>query len=231
MTWVIMGMMAGMLLSRALSGAIATGTGRWEAPYWTLAGVQALLVAALWKWMPDLERKIGESEGTGYLKLLKSCVVGLAGAAAIPFAVMIGQVTDRVGTFQTILIGEALIALSWIIAATAGRTSLPSIFISGFLIELALQTQQVPNQKRVFLLDPAARTRSNSVYMLFAFAGSAAGSALGAQTFARWGWSGSAGLGVAAAGVSMVIWVLGGEDGEGNWWRQRLNLANRSHPK
>ncbi|KXS17163.1 MFS general substrate transporter [Gonapodya prolifera JEL478] len=264
---IVTGIMAGLLLSRVYSGAVAGALG-WQAVYWIAAGLQALVVAALWVYLPQLEIKIAKSEGQTYLGLLWSCVVlfyrhpiirqsslmaclcffsffvfwtnvtyhlsgepfnysssivglvGLSGAAAIPFGPVIGFLTDRIGAFHTVLVGELLIALAWLLASTAGSVSIVGIFIAGFIIEMAVQMQQVPNQKRIFDLDPKARSRINSLYMLIAYAGSAAGSAFGAQVFVRWGWRGSYSLGFAAVGTAMMLWVVGGKDAVGGEWRR-----------
>ncbi|KAJ3322345.1 hypothetical protein HDU93_003118, partial [Gonapodya sp. JEL0774] len=153
--------------------------------------------------------------------------VGLSGAAAIPFAPVIGFLTDRIGPFPTILLGESFIAIAWIIAATGGSVSIAGICVAGFIIEASLQMQQVPNQKRIFALDPKARSRINSLYMLIGYAGSAAGSAFGAQTFVRWGWVGSYSLGIAAVGTAILLWLVGGDDGVGGAWRQWLQQKVR----
>jgi hypothetical protein len=75
------------------------------------------------------------------------------------------------------------------------------------LLDFGNQAGQIANQARIFRLDPAARARLNTVYMVLTFAGGAAGSLIGVWAWRHAGWpgvgvAGSAMLAIAAAVVA-----------------------------
>jgi hypothetical protein len=53
-----------------------------------------------------------------------------------------------------------------------------------------VQASHIALQAQAFNTDHSARSRINGVYMFIRFAGGAAGSALGAASWSRWGWTG-----------------------------------------
>jgi predicted MFS family arabinose efflux permease len=71
-----------------------------------------------------------------------------------------------------------------------------------------VQSIQVASQSEVISLVPAARSRVNTLYMVARFMGGAAGSAIGAVAWDRFGWAGVCGASIAmvavAAGIHLV---------------------------
>ena len=136
-------------------------------------------------------------------------LIGVAGAAGAPLA---GRLSDRVPPKRIIGILILLTLVSYGLFGLGG-VSLWSLIAGVIVLDLGVQGTQVSNQARIYALEPAARSRINTVFMVSTFIGGALGSTLGSYAWQRWGWSGvcwSGGLLVAAA---FAIWALhkGGE--------------------
>ncbi len=86
------------------------------------------------------------------------------------------------------------------------------------VLDLGVQTGHVANQMRIYGIDPGARSRLNTVYMVTYFACGAVGSAMGAAAWARFGWMGVCVTGFtlsAAAGLVMIVGRRGHGPGHG----------------
>jgi len=115
---------------------------------------------------------------------------GLAGIAGVLGAPLTGKISDRRGPFFMVGVGIAA-TLAAFIAFWLGSDEL-FILIGGVIVlDYGVQTGQVSNQARIYSLVPSARSRVNSVFMVFYFLGGAVGSALGSQSYDRFGWTGS----------------------------------------
>jgi len=73
------------------------------------------------------------------------------------------------------------------------------------LLDLGVQAAQISNQARIYTLQPEARSRINTVYMVVYFIGGAAGSALSAMAWTRYGWLGVSITGLAFCGLGAFI--------------------------
>jgi len=65
-------------------------------------------------------------------------------------------------------------------------------------MDLGVQSSHVPNQTRIYNIDPSARSRLNMVYMFCYFIGGGLGSYLGAWCWHVAGWWGVCGFGTTA---------------------------------
>lgn len=129
-------------------------------------------------------------------------IVGAAGALVAPFA---GRLSDRYGTRFVVSAAGAVLTASYILLWAAERAHLSTtlhmtgLFLGVIVLDTGAQMMQVANQTRIFGLDPAARSRINTIYMTSYFAGGAAGSALASVAWAHWRWNG-----VCALALSLV---------------------------
>jgi predicted MFS family arabinose efflux permease len=130
-------------------------------------------------------------------------LVGAAGALAAP---LVGRVADRRGARVTSGLALALVLASWGIFWSLG-SSLAGLVTGVLLLDVGVQSNQVSNLARVHSLDPAARSRLNTVYMVTYFAGAAAGTWSGARAWAAWGWPGACLAGAAFAGAGLLVWL------------------------
>jgi predicted MFS family arabinose efflux permease len=149
------------------------------------------------------------SQGSSVAGLLG--LLGLAGVLAAPVA---GRLADRGGRgpARVVACGAGLVALSFVLMEVF-PTSWSALFAGIVLLDIGLQAAMLSNQTRVYALDAAARSRLNTVYMTAMFTGGALGSAVGAQAFARFGWSGVCLMGVACGLLALAVEVLPGPAG------------------
>ena len=77
------------------------------------------------------------------------------------------------------------------------------------VMDVGLQASMISNQTRVYALDATARSRLNTVYMTTMFLGGAIGAAVGAQAFARFGWTGVCVMGVACGLLALALEFFG----------------------
>lgn len=123
------------------------------------------------------------------------------GIAAGPLA---GKMTDRLGTGLTLVVGSLLFAAA--IAATL-VPSLPLIAASlaaicaGFF---AIHAAAVGSLNRRL---NSSRGRANSIYVLAYYLGGAAGITATGAAYARWGWRGAAGLGMATLAMPLSVGI------------------------
>jgi predicted MFS family arabinose efflux permease len=119
-------------------------------------------------------------------------IVGAAGAMAAPLA---GKSADRRGPRAVITLAIALVAVSYVIFALSGA-SLVGLVIGVLVLDVGVQAAQISNQSRIYALKPEARSRVNTVYMVWYFIGGSVGSAVGAFVWPLFGW-----VGVSIAGL------------------------------
>lgn len=136
------------------------------------------------------------AEGAGLFGL-----VGLSGALAAP---LVGRLSDRRGPRYATGVSLAVALASWAVFAALGRT-LAGLVAGVVLLDVGIQSAHVSNLARIHALDPAARSRRNTVYMVAYFAGGALGTFLGVRAWARFGWAG-----VCAAGAGFLVLALAG---------------------
>ncbi len=133
-------------------------------------------------------------------------LIGLAGALAAPG---VGRLADRRGArFATGL--ALLVALaSYGVFALFGRNLL-GLVAGVVLLDVGVQSAHVANLARVHALDPSARSRRNTVYMVSYFAGGALGTWLGVRAWASLGWAGVCAAGAGFLLLALLAWGLPG---------------------
>jgi len=140
---------------------------------------------------------------------------GLAGAAGALAAGRAGRLADSYGPEFVTRLGSALAAGSF--AAMALLPWLPVhlqlvlIALCAVGFDLGIQAAMVAHQTIVYGLEPAARSRLNTVLVVGMFGGMAAGSALGSLLFARWGWAGVTTLATTSALAALAVRLWPGE--------------------
>lgn len=139
-------------------------------------------------------------QAAGLMGLL--AVIGAVGASAV------GRLADRISPRQ--LSGAFLIVglLSFILLWLMG-TSLLGMCVGLILMDLGTQGVHVCNQARVYGLQPEARNRLGTVYIVTYFAGGAIGSALGTWGWAQAGWTGVCAAGGLLMALALAVYVRG----------------------
>jgi len=126
-------------------------------------------------------------------------LVAMVGAAVAPLS---GWLSDRYSA--RVVNGSSLLVVmvAFLMMALAGR-ALFWLIAGVFLMDAGVQTNQISNQTRIYALVPELRNRITSVYMFTYFMGGAVGSALGAQAWALWHWTG-----ICLTGAAMAVLAL-----------------------
>jgi predicted MFS family arabinose efflux permease len=112
-------------------------------------------------------------------------LVGLAGAVA---ARRVGRLHDRGWSAEGTGAALALTLLSLFIAGV-GSQSIVAVLLAVLLLDVAIQAINVLNQTRMLSIDPAARSRLNTAFVVANFIGGAIGSSLAGLLWKRGGWS------------------------------------------
>ncbi|WP_067904703.1 MFS transporter [Actinomadura chibensis] len=129
---------------------------------------------------------------------------GVAGAAVAPLA---GRLGDRGHSGRTVTVSLAVALASWGPLALGG-TSVAALVVGILLLDAGFQGAHINHQRTVFALDPEARSRINTAYMLAFFLGGVAGSASAAFVYGAAGWSGICLLGAGLAAAALAVWWI-----------------------
>jgi hypothetical protein len=74
--------------------------------------------------------------------------------------------------------------------------------------DLGIQSVHIQNQQVIFAIDPTARSRLNTGYMVTYFIGGSIGSATAGVIYSRGGWAGEVVLGIGYSAAALVLWML-----------------------
>lgn len=132
-------------------------------------------------------------------------LVGIAGAVTAQRA---GRLHDRGLSLPATGIAWVLVLASFVLAAFAGA-SVWLVVAVVFLLDVAIQGQNVLNQTRLLSLSHEARSRLNTAYVTSNFIGGAIGSGVAALLWAAGGWTAIAVAGIAMSGWGLGVWALG----------------------
>lgn len=124
---------------------------------------------------------------------------GLIGAAGIFAAPLAGHLADRRGPRLVITMGAATVLASWVVFVA--WNSLAGLVLGVLLLDFGVQSALISHQHLVYALDPAARSRLNTVFMTGMFLGGAMGSAGASLAWTLGGWSM---VGVFGIGLSLA---------------------------
>nr|WP_244422602.1 MFS transporter [Ktedonobacter racemifer] len=126
-------------------------------------------------------------------------LVGVVGAFAASF---VGRLADRLNIRHVTGLALLIVLCSFICMWLTGYW-LWGLIVGVILLDLGVQGTHISNQTRVYSLDPEARNRLNTVYMVTGFIGGALGSYLG-----TWGWSLAGWNGVCSVGCILLVAAL-----------------------
>jgi predicted MFS family arabinose efflux permease len=126
-------------------------------------------------------------------------LVGIVGAFS---ASLVGRLADRFPVRYATGIALLIVLCSFICLWLTGHW-LWGLILGVILLDLGTQGAHISNQTRIYSLNPEARNRLNTVYMVTGFLGGAIGSSLG-----TWGWSLAGWNGVCGVGSLMLVAAL-----------------------
>ncbi|MDD3444380.1 MAG: MFS transporter [Zavarzinia sp.] len=127
-------------------------------------------------------------------------VLALVGVLAAPVS---GRLADRRGPDLVIMAGLGAAAVGFL--AFAFWPGIPGLIFGVVVFDFGVQLSMVAHQARIFALEPAARSRINTVFMTTLFAVGAIASAVASAVFAAGGWFAVTMLGLGATVVGCLI--------------------------
>jgi len=140
-------------------------------------------------------------------------------------------VIDKIATLYSVIIGEIICITGIAIGTYTGTFTFAGPIIQAFMIDLGLQTSQIANRTAIYAIEPKARNRINTAYMLCVFCGQLVGTSVGNSLYARGGWvrSGSASVGFIGAALVFCFvkgpWEKGWVGWRGGWGIRRRDLG------
>lgn len=133
-------------------------------------------------------------------------LVGIAGALSAAYA---GKLADRIDGRIITGVMIALTLLAFILFWLVGQW-LWGLIIGVILLDFGAQGTHISNQTRIYRLNPEARSRLNTVYMVSYFIGGSLGSMLGAYGWSIGRWAGVCTVGTLMLVTALVVYVLRG---------------------
>lgn len=131
-------------------------------------------------------------------------VAGIAGASIAPVS---GRLADRGHARLALTAFVGLILVGWGLLAL-GRSSVVPLILGIVILDLGTQGAQINNQTTVYALEPEARSRLTTAYLVSGFCGMVIGSTLASITYSAGGWYAVCGLGAGLATAALLIWGM-----------------------
>ncbi|WP_222430973.1 MFS transporter [Mucilaginibacter pallidiroseus] len=132
---------------------------------------------------------------------------GLAGAAGAISVGAMGKLTDKMDGYKLATFTLALIVISFVIFMFSA-SSIAGLVIGVIVMDMGVQATHISNQALIFSLNPAARNRINTVYMVTYFVGGATGTFIASHVWDIYGWTGVCLVCIALSSVAIIIHLL-----------------------
>ena len=129
---------------------------------------------------------------------------GLAGAAGAIAAGMMGRLSDKMDAYKLSTITLALVLVSFLIFLF-WSSSIAALIIGVVVMDMGVQATHISNQAIIFSLDPAARNRINTIYMVSYFVGGALGTFLATRIWGTYNWTGVCAIGITLSAIAIVV--------------------------
>ncbi|KAF2487756.1 major facilitator superfamily domain-containing protein, partial [Neohortaea acidophila] len=153
----------------------------------------------------------------------------LIGISAMFLMPLYGRyIIDRFVPWFSVILGMFWCMLGICIGAYTGSFTVAGPILQAWFLDIGLQSSQVANRSSIFSIEPKARNRVNTVFMVCVFCGQLMGTSIGAHIYARAGWEAAQSYSVAAIGVALLITFARGPY-ESRWvgWRGGLSIFKR----
>ncbi len=140
-------------------------------------------------------------------------------------------VIDRFVPLFSVINGELICITGISIGTYTGTFTLAGPVIQAFMTDFGLQTTQIANRTAIYAIEPKARNRVNTAFMVSVFIGQIVGTSVGNTLYAQGGWhkSGSASVGFIGAALCFCFargpWEKGWVGWRGGWGIRRRDLG------
>ncbi|MEV6768642.1 MFS transporter [Nocardia sp. NPDC051030] len=132
---------------------------------------------------------------------------GLAGVVGALGAPVVGRMADRGKLRVVTTLVWAVLLGSWVLLAWGGH-SVIVLIVALVIFDFGVQGIHLSNQSAIYALDPAARSRLTTAYMVTYFLGGVAGSVTAGAAYQSGGWGLVCGIGAAATVAGSVLWAV-----------------------
>ncbi|HTD39575.1 MAG TPA: MFS transporter [Mucilaginibacter sp.] len=132
---------------------------------------------------------------------------GLVGAAGALAAGLMGRLSDKMDAYKLSAFTLLLIVASFVIFFFSAY-SIAGLIIGVIVLDMGVQATHISNQSLIFALQPEARNRINTIYMVTYFIGGGIGTYLASQAWAHYKWTGVCILGIALSSIAIVVHLL-----------------------
>jgi predicted MFS family arabinose efflux permease len=141
-------------------------------------------------------------------------------------------IIDRFVPYYSVVLGLTYVLIGNLVGTFVARTSVAGPIIQAFAIDLGQQTSQIANRSTIYSIEPLARNRVNTAFMLSVFCGQLTGTAVGNALYAQGGWVRSGGASVGFVGAALVVcfargpWEKRWVGWRGGWGTRRRDLGD-----
>jgi predicted MFS family arabinose efflux permease len=132
-------------------------------------------------------------------------LVGIPGAAGLLVARPAGRALDRRGPRLVVAAGIAVFALAFVVLGF-GLYTVAAIVAGAALLDCGLRAAMVANQTVVTSVDPAARSRLNTLFQAHLWGGNATGAVLASTMLTHGGWLAVCALSLTGAVVAWIVY-------------------------
>ncbi|KPX12838.1 MFS transporter [Pseudomonas syringae] len=132
---------------------------------------------------------------------------GIVGVAGVIAANLSGRIIERFGSAHGRLFGIGCCLLAYVVFAA--DLSLRGLVVGVTLMDFGLSIANVASQNTILGLEPAARSRLNTLYVTSIFLGGSLGASLASLGWANGGWGAVCALGLALSLIALMVHMLG----------------------
>ncbi|KAH9825535.1 Major Facilitator Superfamily [Teratosphaeria destructans] len=140
-------------------------------------------------------------------------LVGIGSMICGPFYARI--IIDRFVPAFSVLLGMLWCLLGISLGTYTGTFTVAGPILQAFFNDFGMQTAQIANRSAIFSVEPKARNRVNTAFMVATFAGQLVGTSVGAHLYAKGGWIASGSYSMGSIGVALLITLARGPWEEG----------------
>ncbi|RYP13611.1 hypothetical protein DL765_006812 [Monosporascus sp. GIB2] len=119
-------------------------------------------------------------------------------------------ITDRFVQLFSVILGLLIDFTGNVIGTFTGTTTVAGPIVQAIMMDTGANFAHTANRSNVYSLDPKARNRINTAYMVFAFAGQLTGTAVGNRLYAEGGWVWSGSCNIAFLGAALIVAAIRG---------------------
>jgi predicted MFS family arabinose efflux permease len=129
---------------------------------------------------------------------------GLAGAFGAIAAGMMGRLSDKMDAYKLSTITLSLVLISFVIFMFS-TNSIVGLIIGVIIMDMGVQATHISNQAIIFSLNPGARNRINTIYMVSYFVGGALGTFLATRIWDTYNWTGVCTISIILSAIALIV--------------------------